>query len=140
MIYLWAAAVIVFMIIEIATTQLVTLWFALGSLASLIACLMNAQVYVQIIIFVAVSAITLAATRPLVKKWTKTSFSPTNADRCIGKTALVVEDIDNSAEKGAVKINGSVWSARSADGIKIRKDEQVTIKQIDGVKLFVNKN
>lgn len=140
MIYLWAAAVIVFMIIEIATTQLVTLWFALGSLASLIACLMNAQVYVQIIIFVAVSAITLAATRPLVKKWTKTSFSPTNADRCIGKTALVVEDIDNSAEKGAVKINGSVWSARSADGIKIRKDEQVTIKQIDGVKLIVNKN
>lgn len=140
MIYLWAAAVIVFMIIEIATTQLVTLWFALGSLASLIACLMNAPVYVQIIIFVAVSAITLAATRPLVKKWTKTSFSPTNADRCIGKTALVVEDIDNSAEKGAVKINGSVWSARSADGIKIRKDEQVTIKQIDGVKLIVNKN
>ena len=140
MIYLWAAAVIVFMIIEIATTQLVTLWFALGSLASLIACLMNAPVYVQIIIFVAVSAITLAATRPLVKKWTKTSFTPTNADRCIGKTALVVEDIDNSAEKGAVKINGSVWSARSADGIKIRKDEQVTIKQIDGVKLIVNKN
>ena len=140
MIYLWAAAVIVFMIIEIATTQLVTLWFALGSLASLIACLMNAPVYVQIIIFVAVSAITLAATRPLVKKWTKTAFSPTNADRCIGKTALVVEDIDNSAEKGAVKINGSVWSARSADGIKIRKDEQVTIKQIDGVKLIVNKN
>lgn len=140
MIYLWAAAVIVFMIIEIATTQLVTLWFALGSLASLIACLMNAPVYVQIIIFVAVSAITLAATRPLVKKWTKTPFSPTNADRCIGKTALVVEDIDNSAEKGAVKINGSVWSARSADGIKIRKDEQVTIKQIDGVKLIVNKN
>ena len=140
MIYLWAAAVIVFMIIEIATTQLVTLWFALGSLASLIACLMNAPVYMQIIIFVAVSAITLAATRPLVKKWTKTSFSPTNADRCIGKTALVVEDIDNSAEKGAVKINGSVWSARSADGIKIRKDEQVTIKQIDGVKLIVNKN
>ena len=140
MIYLWAAAVIVFMIIEIATTQLVTLWFALGSLASLIACLMNAPVYVQIIIFVAVSAITLAATRPLVKKWTKTSFSPTNADRCIGKTALVVEDIDNSAEKGAVKINGSVWSARSGDGIKIRKDEQVTIKQIDGVKLIVNKN
>ena len=140
MIYLWAAAVIVFMIIEIATTQLVTLWFALGSLASLIACLMNAPVYVQIIIFVAVSAITLAATRPLVKKWTKTSFSPTNADRCIGKTALVVEDIDNSAEKGAVKINGSIWSARSADGIKIRKDEQVTIKQIDGVKLIVNKN
>ena len=140
MIYLWAAAVIVFMIIEIATTQLVTLWFALGSLASLIACLMNAPVYMQIIVFVAVSAITLAATRPLVKKWTKTSFSPTNADRCIGKTALVVEDIDNSAEKGAVKINGSVWSARSADGIKIRKDEQVTIKQIDGVKLIVNKN
>ena len=70
---------------------------------------MNAPVYVQIIIFVAVSAITLAATRPLVKKWTKTSFSPTNADRCIGKTALVVEDIDNSAEKGAVKINGSAY-------------------------------
>ena len=68
------------------------------------------------LIFVAVSAIVVAATRPLVKKYARPKVQPTNADRCIGQTAIVAEDIDNIAGKGAVKVNGIEWSARSESG------------------------
>lgn len=140
MIYFWAAAVVFFLLIEVITPQLTTVWFALGAAAALIACALDASQILQIIIFVIVTAIALAATRPLAKKLTKkTAFNPTNADRCIGKSAKVVEEIDNLKEEGAVKINGVVWSARSQNGEIIAKNELVTIKEINGVKLIVIK-
>lgn len=139
MLYFWIAAVVTLIAIEVATPQLVTIWFALGALAALIACIADASIVVQAILFLAVSAVSLIATRPLVKKITKKKFSPTNADRCIGETALVVEDIDNRLEKGAVKINGTVWTARSLDGEPISQNDCVKIERIDGVKLIVTK-
>lgn len=135
----WIAAIVILLIIEVATTQLVTIWFAVGAVGGLIACIAHLKPLWQCVIFVAVSAIALVATRPFVKKFMKKEFSPTNADRCIGETAIVVEDIDNSHEKGAVKINGIVWTARSMNGETIEKDTKVKIEKIDGVKLIVTK-
>lgn len=62
---------------------------------------------------------------------------PTNADRCIGETAMVTEDIDNIAGKGRVEVNGISWTARSSDGANFRKGELVTVERIEGVKLIV---
>lgn len=139
MLYFWIAAVIVLLVIEAATTQLVTVWFAVGAAAGLIACICDLQLAWQCVIFVAVSAAALVVTRPFVRKFAKKEFNPTNADRCIGEIALVVEDIDNSLEKGAVKVNGTVWTARSLNGEVIEKDANVKIEKIDGVKLIVTK-
>ena len=126
-----------FVIIEASTAQLLTIWFAIGSLAALISYILGADIWVQWLIFVAVSAIVVAATRPLVKKYARPKIQPTNADRCIGQTAVVTEDIDNIAGKGAVKLNGIEWSARSESGENIKALETVTIIKIDGVKLIV---
>ena len=63
MIYFWIAVTVVFVIVEVATTQLVTIWFALGSLAALISVSLNAELYLQIIIFAVVSTIALVLTR-----------------------------------------------------------------------------
>ena len=139
MLYFWIAAVIVLLIIEVATMQLVTIWFAVGAAAALAAYLFGLSLGWQIAIFVAVSAIALVATRPFVRKFAHKEIDPTNADRCIGKTALVVESIDNTKGCGAVKVNGSVWTARSADGNPVEENEQVIIEKIDGVKLIVRK-
>ena len=137
MIYFWIAVTIVFVIIEVATTQLVTIWFALGGIAALIACTLKAELYIQIIIFAVVSTLALVLTRPLVKKLDKKEFSPTNADRNIGKSATVTETINNIAGKGAVSVGGNIWTARSSDGSVIEKDTIVTVEKIDGVKLIV---
>ncbi len=139
MLYFWIAAVIVLLIIEVATMQLVTIWFAVGAAAGLIAYLCNLPLVWQIVLFVVVSAVALAVTRPFVKRFAHKEIDPTNADRCIGKTAIVVEDINNNLGKGAVKINGAVWTARSADGEPIETEKEVIIEKIDGVKLIVKK-
>lgn len=137
MLIFWIALIVVLLIVEAATVQLVTIWFALGAAAALVARLCNASVLLQWVVFVVVSAAALSATRPLVKKFTKQRTQPTNADRCIGACAVVTEDIENISGRGRVKVNGISWSARSADGTVFKKDELVTVERIDGVKLIV---
>lgn len=137
MLIFWVAMLVIMIVVEAVTAQMVTIWFAAGAAAALVSEFLGAEVWLQWIIFVAVSAVTLVATRPLVKKLTQTKVQPTNADRFIGQTAVVVEDIDNIESKGQVKVGGTVWSARSSDGTVFRKNEQVTVERIDGVKLIV---
>lgn len=140
MVYVWLGILALMVVVEIVTTQLVSIWFAAGALAAFLAALAGVeQIWVQIIIFVFVSAIALAATRPLVKKVVNQKAEPTNADMVIGKTGTVTDTVDNLAETGTVKVNGSVWTARSADDSVIEKDEKVEILEIRGVKLLVKK-
>ena len=133
----WIVALVAFVIIEALTAQLLTIWFAVGSVAALIAELLGAQVWLQWTVFVAVSAVVLIATRPFVKKLTKQKLQPTNADRCIGEIAIVTEKIDNIAGKGAVKVNGIEWSARTQSGETDESGNTVKVIKIDGVKLIV---
>lgn len=137
MLIFWVVMLVVLLIVEAVTAQMVTIWFAAGAAAAIVAEILGAQVWLQWIVFVAVSAIALVATRPLVRKLTKTRVQPTNADRCIGQTAIVVEEINNIEGKGQVHVNGMVWTARSSDGSTFKKDERVTVEKIDGVKLIV---
>lgn len=139
MIFVWTALLIIFIIIEAATVQLVTVWFAAGSAGALIAALCHTPFYVQAAVFVLVSLAALIITRPLVKKVINVKKQPTNADRCIGQTGIVTERINNTDASGAVKINGLEWSARSSDGTVIEKDAVVKIESIEGAKLIVKK-
>ena len=134
----WLAAVIILGIVEALTVGLVTVWFALGALAALISSLFDGPLWLQILLFIVVTAVSLVTTRPLVKKYFgKGSHKPTNADMVIGKQAQVTEDIDNLTGTGAVKCMGKEWSARSENGEAIAKGEIVTAVKIEGVKLIV---
>lgn len=137
MVYLWIALMVVFIVLEAATVQLVSIWFALGALGALIANLCGAGTGWQITVFFAVSIVCLMITKPIVKKISSKNIQPTNADRCIGQTAVVIEEIDNIAGKGQVNVKGAVWTARSSDGRIVPKGEQVKILSIEGVKLIV---
>lgn len=139
MLIFWVVLLILLIIVEAATAQMVTIWFAAGAVGAIVAERLGAQVWLQWIIFIIVSAIALVVTRPLVRKFTQTKVQPTNADRCIGQTAVVTEEIDNIAAKGQVNVNGTVWTARSSDDSVIGKDEKVTVEKIEGVKLIVKK-
>ena len=85
----------------------------------------------------AVSVVVLLATKPLVKKYLRPRIQATNADRCVGRTGVVLEDIDNLAATGQVRVCGSVWSARSTDGAPIAAGTTVVVDRIEGVKLMV---
>lgn len=137
-IIVWIAMLAVFIVIEAATAQLVTIWFAVGALASLIAALAHAPIAGQVVLFVVVSTVALFATRPLVRKITNTKEARLNADRCIGQTAVITETVNNIDGTGMAKIDGKVWTARSADGSVIPEGTQVTVDKIEGVKLIVS--
>lgn len=137
MLWVWIAAIAVFLIIEAATVQLVTIWLAAGAVGGLITCAFNLPLWVQILTFVLLSAVMLIVTKPFVKRITRAGKEPTNADRYIGKQAVVTEEIDNVTGTGAAVIGGLEWTARTADGSKIPKDAVVTVETIEGAKLIV---
>ncbi len=133
----WLVLLVLFAAGEAATVGLTSIWFATGSLAALIAALLGGALWVQIVLFVAVSLLCLAAVRPLARKHLNDKVIPTNADRVIGAEAQVTEDIDNIHGKGAVIIRGVTWSARSEDGGAIAAGTRVRVLRIEGVKVFV---
>ena len=137
MIYTWAALIVVFLIVEGLTAGLASIWFALGSVAALVSAFLGAPIWLQITLFVIVSALTLIFTRPLARKYVNKRIEPTNADRLIGASATVTERIDNIAAKGYVKAGGRLWPARSKSGEPIEKDTITVVRSIDGIKLIV---
>ena len=134
---LWIGAIIVFGVVEALTAGLVSIWFVPGAAAGLIAAMAGAGILAQLVIFLAVSAAALAATRPLVRKFTAGKAVPTNADRVLGAHGKVTETIDNDNAKGAVYADGKTWTARSADGAVIPAGTRVRIEGMEGVKLLV---
>ena len=136
----WVVALVVFLIVEAVTAGLVSIWFVFGSLVALICAALGAAVWLQIFWFVIVSVATLVLTRPLVKRYVDSRSIATNADRSIGRAAVVTERIDNLAATGAVILDGVVWTARSTDdAVAIEAGERVTVRAIEGVKLIVER-
>ena len=133
----WLIVMVLFLVVEATTVGLVCIWFAVGSLAALLAAMCGAQLWLQIVLFLVVSAATLYFTRPLVKRYVNSKVEPTNADMVIGKECRVIETVDNIAGTGAVYVDGKTWTARSADDEVIPEGTLVTAKSIDGVKLIV---
>lgn len=139
MLWVWVILLAAFIIIEAATAQLVTVWFAVGSFAALVTSFFTDSILIQVVVFVIISAITLAVTRPLVKKMTKTQKQPTNADMYINQEGIVTEEINNIEATGLVKVKGSVWTARTEDdGFTVPVGTHVNVVKIEGVKLIVS--
>ena len=134
---IWIAILIGGVAIEVATLNLVSIWFAVGGLAAFIALSLGASFLVQLIVFVIVSAIMLGLIRPLAKDILKPKGAKTNADRIIGQFATVTEQISNASNKGQIKVSGQIWSAKSDDGKVINEGETVKIIAIQGVKAVV---
>ena len=138
MLIVWGTVMVVTIVAEIATTQMISIWFSCASLVSLVLACFNAPRWAQFCVFVAMTALLLILTRPIVKKLKK-QYVGTNADMNIGKTAIVTETIHNELSQGRATIGGVSWKAVSADGNVIEKDETVTIQDIEGAKLVVSR-
>lgn len=133
----WLVAFIVLVAGEAATVGLVCIWFAVGAVGGFFAAVLGVQFWLQLIVFTAVSALTLALVRPAASRFVHPRRSPTNADRVVGQTALVTQAVDNGEGTGQVTVLGQVWTARSALGVVIPEGSHVRIQRIEGVKVFV---
>lgn len=136
--FYWLAALAVFLVIEIITLGLATIWFAGGALAAFVLALFNVPWPVQIAVFLIVSIVPLIFTRPVVEKRLNESRTKTNVNSMAGKEGRVVETIDNFDQKGTVIVNGLEWTACSSEeGLVIPEGTKVIINEVKGVKVFV---
>ncbi|MCL2367591.1 MAG: NfeD family protein [Oscillospiraceae bacterium] len=139
----WAVLLVAFIVIEIVTAGLTSIWFALGSAGALISAAvapMPGLFWLQVIIFLLISGVTLYFTRPLAKKYIKVKESATNANRVLEMVGVVREPISNIDSKGAVYVGGKIWTARSENDAPIPEGVQVDILRIEGVKLIVREH
>lgn len=135
--WVWLILAAVGIVVEALSPQLVSIWFVLGFVAALIASMFGAPLYLQIIIALAVSVISLIATRPLVKKMTGTKVTRTNADRYVGEEGVVTDEINAVLGTGRVTVMGSNWAAVCSGSSIVPVGTKVQVEAIEGVKLIV---
>ena len=130
----WLVLMVAFLIAEASTVQLICIWFAAGSLASLLISLLGGAIWLQILVFFTVSIVLLAMLWPVAKKRFKTKRVATNADALLGRICMVTEAID-PLEGGRVKVGDVTWSAYC--DTEVGAGARVKILKIQGAKVYV---
>ena len=140
--WFWLAMIILFLVIEMITISLVSIWFVGGALAAFIVSYFTGNIWIEVVVFLAVSVFLLILLRPLARKLSvkQKDQMVSGAKAMIGRQAVVTEEIDNVHARGAVQVNGQYWTAKT-ELFKdtIPKDTIVDIIDVDGVKLIVRK-
>lgn len=138
---LWIVLMIAFVVIEIATVGLTAIWFAGGALVAMFAQLIGLNIYWQIFIFIAVSAILMTVTRPWALKYFKPRLVKTNYETVLGETVCLTEAVDNIKGTGTAVYKGQEWTARAYEnGKTFEAGTIVEVKEIRGVTLYVTES
>lgn len=136
MLIVWIVFIVVTAIIELETQDLITIWFTLGAVVALIACILKAEVILQFILFLVVSAVAIICTRPFAKRMQSKEIIKTNSDRIIGMTATVTKEI-SPENVGEIKIEGRYWRAIPLENEEYSIGDKVLIQAISGTKVIV---
>jgi len=137
MIIFWMVTTGVFLVLELVTAAMCSIWFAAGTLVSLAAAFFGGPVWLQILLFFVVSAVCFILLYPRLKKYVNVKKQPTNADMVLGQLCTVTRTINNLAGEGAVVSGGKTWTARSLSDEIIEEGRLVRAIRIEGVKLMV---
>ena len=134
--FIWLIIIIFLAFLEAITINLVTIWFVISGLVSLITSLFIDDFVIQFAIFVLLGILLLIVTKPSLKKLTAFRKQNTNIDRIINMKGIVTKDILKN-KNGEIKVDGKYWTAYANDEIKV--DSIAKILEIDGAKLKVEK-
>lgn len=131
----WLILSVVLIIFEAITVSLVCIWFGIGALVSFLVSFATDNIFIQLGVFIIVSALSFLFIKPVFKKALPEKSITNSTSRLIGKTAVVTEDIDNN--KGRVLVGDVSWLAQSNEVIK--KGETVKITNATSNILTVEK-
>lgn len=134
MFYIWLMIIILLVIAEAMTVNLVTIWYVASGIVALILSFFVDNFTIQFAVFALLGTILLITTRQTLQKLVDMRKERTNLDRIIGMEGIVIEEISKN-HNGAVKVDGKVWTAVSNKKIKI--DSTVKILEIEGSKIKV---
>ena len=138
MLYIWIGFFILSVIVEANTMNLIAVWFMPGTLAAAILALLSVPVWIQVLVWLVITVAVFASTWRLSARLRRPRVHPTNADRVIGQSAVVTENISDRTQTGQVRVMGQIWSARTDDTAdEIPTGTEVCVLRIEGVKLIV---
>lgn len=138
MLFIWLIALIVLIVIELATMGLTTIWFALGALVAAITAALHAPVVLQVVLFLVISIVSFIFTRPLAVKYFNRDRVRTNVESLIGRQGVVISEINNVEGIGQIQVGGQEWSARTRmDDMTVPVGTVVVVYAVNGVKLIV---
>lgn len=136
---IWVILAALFLVVELVTVGMVSLWFMVGAIAALAAAALGAAAWLQIVLFLVVSGVCFAVLYPRLKHLVVRGQQATNADMVLGQTCVVTQRIDNIAGTGAVAVGGKTWTARTEnDSVTVEEGSLVRAEDIRGVKLIVS--
>ncbi len=136
----WLAATIVFILVELITVGLTSIWFAAGALGAFVVAALGGGVVVQAVVFIIISVVLLILTKPWARKYVNSKTQKTNVAGLVGRQAILTEDVDNLRQTGKTALDGIDWMVRSYDDSQtIKNGELVEVTGISGVKLIVKK-
>ncbi len=135
---LWLAIFAIAMIVEVSVSGLISIWISLAALITLpLSFIEGLPFWGEIIIFISLSLILLAVTRPFVRKFLKEKEAiKTNLEGLIGEKVKLTKKIEG-LNLGEAKINGVNWDCKSIDGKAIKEGKVVEIVKLEGNKLVV---
>ena len=137
----WLALIVIFLIVEIATVGLTSIWLAGGALAALVVELLGLGIVWQIAAFLIVTFILLYFTRPWAQKYLNAKSVKTNYESLIGQKIKMTEQVDNLSQTGKAVVNGQEWTVRAeADGDILEPGDFGEVLRVEGVKLIVKEN
>lgn len=135
---IWLVISGICIILEIITVGFFIFWFAIGALFAMLVSFFTNNLIIQTCIFLITSTLLIFITKPFIKKFAvNNSEIKTNIYSIIGKTGIVIKDINPEEGLGQVKIDGEVWSANANTTSNISKGTKVEVKNIKGVKVIV---
>ena len=136
--WFWLSMVIIFTVIEVFTAGLTTIWFAIGSVPMIFLSYLPIPFLYQVLLMLVISIVLLIFTRPFAVKKLNANKEKTNVEALIGKSALVTKKI-TKFEKGEVKIDGKIWTAKSVSDEDLEEGTECLLLNIEGVTAIVSK-
>lgn len=134
----WLAIGILFLIVELLTTALVSIWFVPAAIITCLLTFVIDSILWQIAVFVVLSAVFMVIARKIYKKHIKKPIDDVDQnEKLLGKTAIVTED--TNAVTGRILVGDIYWRSTSENGNTIPKGETVIIKGVNGTTLVINK-
>ena len=136
----WLVLMVVLLVIELITVGLTCIWFAGGALAAVIVSVAGGPIWLQAVVFLAVSLLMLYFTRPWAMKYIQPKKVRTNYEEALGKDVRVIERVDNLKGTGKAMSNGMEWTARSEkEEVTFEPEDSAEVTAIEGVKLILRK-
>ena len=133
----WVVLAAALIIIEISTTQLVCIWFAVGALLAAFVAFVGAPLTIQLVVFLVFSVVAFWVGRPLLIEKIMPGKLESNTERMIGQTGVVLEEIGGVADAGRIEVSGLYWAAKSEDGTPISVGSRVLTLRLEGVTMIV---